>query len=119
MKREKSLLVVSDDNLITRIIRSLKSFLKIKQCKVEEVSNRTAEVITSEKIQLKLKKDIGIEELQRIEENILNDISYINVLNEEELNLLDGYYDTRINELENLLNEKKSKYYKLISAKRI
>ena len=32
---------------------------------------------------------------------------------------LDEYYDFRINELESILNDKKSKYFKLISSRRI
>ncbi|MBO5477880.1 MAG: hypothetical protein J6A15_09035 [Clostridia bacterium] len=117
MRKNSGLLVVSEDNLITKIIKSLKSFLKIKQDK-EEVSNRTAVVLTEEKIERKVKRNIGYDELSKMEEKALQDISYIDKLDEEELNSLDEYYDMRLNELENILNDKKSRYYKLISTKR-
>lgn len=117
MRKSSSLLVVTEDNLITKIIKSLKSFLKIKQDK-EEVSNRTAIVLTEEKIERKIKKAISYDDLSKIEEKTLLDISYIDNLDEEELNSLDEYYDMRLNELEGILNDKKSRYYKLISAKR-
>lgn len=115
MRKNSGLLVVSEDNLITKIIKSLKSFLKIKQDK-EEVSNRTAVVLTEEKIEIK--RNIGYDELSKMEEKTLQDISYIDNLDEDELNSLDEYYDMRLNELENILNDKKSRYYKLISTKR-
>ena len=54
-----------------------------------------------------------------MEESISKDITYIDRLNEDELDSLDEYYDTRINELEAILNDKKSKYFKLVSSKRI
>lgn len=117
MRKSSSLLVVSEDNLITKIIKSLKNFLKKKQDK-EEISNRTAVVLTEEKIERKLKKSISYDDLVKMEEKALQDISYIDNLDEEELNSLDEYYDMRVNELENILNDKKSRYYKLISAKR-
>lgn len=118
MRKNSGLLVVSEDNLITKIIKSLKSFLKIKQDK-EEVSNRTAVVLTEEKIERKFKKNIGYDDLSKMEEKALQDISYIDSLDEDELNSLDEYYDMRLNELENILNDKKSRYYKLISTKRV
>ena len=58
------------------------------------------------------------DELSKMEEKTLQDISYIDNLDEDELNSLDEYYDMRLNELENILNDKKSRYYKLISTKR-
>ena len=54
-----------------------------------------------------------------MDEKISKDISYINSLNEDELNSLDDYYDSRISELEAILNDKKSRYFKLISSKRM
>lgn len=116
MRKDRSLTVISEDNLITKIIKSLKSFLKIKQAK-EETSNRTANVITTEKIKVNIKKEIGFEELKRMEEKVLSDITYIDSLNEDELNSLNDYYDSRINELEHSLSDKKSKYFKLMSKR--
>ena len=110
MRKDNSLTIISEENLITKIIRSLKSFLRIKQTK-EEPSNRTASVITAEKIKVNIKREIGAEELRRMEEKILADISYIDSLNEDELNSLDDYYDSRIAELEHSLSDKKSKYF--------
>lgn len=117
MKRDNSLTIVQEDNLITKIIKSLKRFLRIKQDKEEYSSNRTANVITSEKIEVKVKRDLSLEELNRMEEKVLSDITYIDSLNENELNSLDDYYDTRIKELEQSLSDKKSKYFKLMSKR--
>ena len=115
MRKNKSLLVISEDNLITKIIKSLKTFLKIKQDKEEnEINNRTAVVLTTEKIAGKVKRNIS-----DIEAKIAQDISFINTLNEEELDSLNEYYDNRIGELENILSSKKSEYYKFISAKKV
>lgn len=121
MKKNRSLIVVSEDNLINKIIKSLKSFLCFKQnLQKEEVINRRALVIEEEKIQIKSKKNITTEDIYKIADMISEDISYINKLQEEELDYLDEYYDARITELESVLNEKKSNYYKLIStAKKI
>lgn len=116
MRKDSSLTIISEENLITKIIRSLKSFLRIKQ-KKEEPSNRTANVITTEKIKVNIKREIGAEELRRMEEKILSDITYIDSLNEDELNSLDEYYDSRIAELEHSLSDKKSKYFKLMSKR--
>lgn len=116
MRKDNSLTVVSEENLITKMIRNLKSFLRIKQSK-EESSNRTANIITAEKIKVNIRREIGAEELKRIEEKILADISYIDSLNEDELNSLDNYYDLRIAELEHNLSDKKSKYFKLMSKR--
>ena len=113
MRKSKSLLVVSEESWITKIINSLKRILKIKQDK-EEVVNRTAIVLTEEKIERRIKNNIS-----DIEEKVIKDISYVDNLNEEELNYLDEMYDIKINELESILNDKKSKYYKLASAKKI
>ncbi len=117
MRKNRSLAVVSEDNLINKIIRSLKNFLCFKQnTQKEEIINRRALVIEEEKIQVKSKKNITNEDLHKIEEEISKDISYINNLDEDELNSLEEYYDNRINELESILNNKKSNYYKLISS---
>lgn len=118
MKNGNGLLVVSEDNFITKIIRSLKNFLKIRQDK-EEVCNRTAVVLTEEKIERRIKRNLSFEDLNKLEEKILQNVSYIDNLNEDELNSLDDYYDIRISELENILSDTKSKYYKLMSAKKI
>ena len=101
MRKDNSLTIISEENLITKIIRSLKSFLRIKQTKEE----------------LNMKREIGAEELRRREEKILADVSYIDSLNEDELNSLDDYYDSRIAELEHSLSDKKSKYFKLMSRR--
>ena len=120
MRKNRSLLVIYEDNLITKIIKSLKSFLKMKQESQQEViNNRTAVVLKEEKIERKIKKELSNDELGKMEEMVLEDASYIDKLDEDELNSLDEYYDFRINELEGILNDKKSKYYKLISARRI
>ena len=119
MRKTRSLAVVSEDNLITKIIKSLKNFLKVKQDNKEEVINRRAMVIKSEKIERSIKADITINDLNQMEESISKDITYIDRLNEDEPDSLDEYYDTRINELEAILNDKKSKYFKLVSSKRI
>ena len=58
-------------------------------------------------------------DLNNLENNISKNIDYINELDEDELDSLDEYYDFRINELESILNDKKSKYFKLISSRRI
>ena len=57
-----------------------------------------------------------MEDLANIENSIKENIDYIDGLDEDELESLDEYYDIRINELENMLNDKKSGYYKLVSA---
>lgn len=119
MGKNRSLAVVSKDSLITKIIKSLKNFLMRKQENEPEVVNRRAMVIKEEKIERKLKKNITLGDLNQIEENISKDINYINNLDEEELNMLDEYYDSRINELEAILNEKKSQYFKIVSAKKM
>lgn len=119
MKSAKSIVVVSEDSLITKIIKSLKNFLKIKQEKKDEVINRKAMVIKAEKIDRKIKKDITMSDLNQMEDKISKDITYIDNLDEDELNSLDEYYDMRINELENILSDKKSKYFKLVSSKRV
>lgn len=118
MKNNNGLLVVSEDNFITKIIKSLKNFLRIKQDK-EEICNRTAVVLTEEKIERRIKRNLSFEDLSKLEEKIINDISYIDNLNEDELNCLDEYYDMRINELECILADVKSKYYKVMSSKRM
>lgn len=118
MKRDRSLTIVSEDNLITKIIKSLKNFLRIRKDRdKEETINRTANVITTEKIEIKVKRNLGYEELGRIEEKIMSDISYIDSLNEDELNSLDEYYDGRLAELEHILSDKKSKYFKIMSKR--
>ena len=81
--------------------------------------NRRAMVIKEEKIERKLKKNITLGDLNQIEENISKDINYINKLDEEELDLLDDYYSSKINEMEEILNQKKSQYFKAVSAKKI
>ena len=116
MRKNNSLLIVSEDNLITRIIKSLKKFLKIKEDK-EEIYNRTAVVLTTEKIERNIRENISLENLKKVEDKVLKDISYIDKLNEDELDSLDDYYDIRISELEAILNDKKSKYYKLVSSR--
>lgn len=119
MKQTRSLAVVAEDSLITKIIKSLKKFLKIKQENKNEDINRKAMVIKSEKIERKIKRDITINDLNQMEENISKNIAYVDNLSEEELKILDEYYDMRINELESVLNDKKSKYFKLVSSRRI
>lgn len=119
MKKNRSLAVVSEDSLITKIIKSLKNFLKVKQDNKEEVINRKAMVIQEEKIERRVKRSITNADLNQMDEKISKDISYINNLNEDELNSLDDYYDSRISELEAILNDKKSRYFKLISSKRM
>ena len=119
MKKNRSLAVVSEDSLITKIIKSLKNFLKVKQDNKEEVINRRAMVIQEEKIERRLKRSITNADLSQMDEKISKDISYINSLNEDELNSLDDYYDSRISDLEAILNDKKSRYFKLISSKRM
>lgn len=119
MKKNRSLAVVSEDSLITKIIKSLKNFLKVKQGSKEEVINRKAMVIQEEKIERRVKRSITNADLNQMDEKISKDISYINNLNEDELNSLDDYYDSRISELEAILNDKKSRYFKLISSKRM
>ncbi len=119
MKRERSLLVVNDDNIISKIIRNLKKFLGIKQEEYKEECNRTAPIIKEEKIERKIKRNFSVEDLASIESNVSNNIDYIDNLNEDELDSLDEYYDIRINELEAMLNDKKSGYYKLVSASKM
>lgn len=116
MKKNKSLLVISEETLITKIIKSLKKFLKIKQDK-NEVSNRTAEVITSEKIERKYSHYLTQEELMSIDEKVISDSSYIDILDENELSSLEEYYDMKIKELEHTLTDKKSKYFKVMSKR--
>ncbi len=116
MKKNKSLLVISEETLITKIIKSLRNFLRIKQDK-NETSNRTAEVITSEKIDRKYKHYLTQDELISIDEKVLSDSSYIDILDENELSSLDEYYDMKIKELEQTLTDKKSKYFKVMSKR--
>ena len=119
MKNTRSLAVVSEESLITKIIRSLKNFLIIKKESKEENTNRRATVIKTEKIERRASKNITLNDLNNLENNISKNIDYINELDEDELDSLDEYYDFRINELESILNDKKSKYFKLISSRRI
>ena len=51
MGKNRSLAVVSEDSLITKIIKSLKNFLMRKQENEPEVVNRRAMVIKEEKIE--------------------------------------------------------------------
>lgn len=120
MKKNRSLAVVNEDNLITKIIKSLKTFLKFKQHKEqkEDNLNRRATVIKAEKIDKKIKRNITYADLSQMEENISKNIKVIDDLDEEELNMLDEYYDARINELNATLSDKKSKYFKIASQKR-
>lgn len=119
MRRERSLLVVNNDNIISKIIKSLKKFLGINQEEVKEEINRTAPIIKEEKIERKIRKNFTLEDLESIESNVSNNIDYIDNLDEDALESLDEYYDIRINELETILNDKKSGYYKLVSASRM
>lgn len=121
MKKNRSLAVVNEDNLINKIIKSLKNFLNFKQHKEqkEDNLNRRATVIKAEKIvDRKIKRNITYADLAQMEENISKNRKVIDDLNEEELNMLDEYYDTRINELNATLNDKKSNYFKIATKKR-
>ena len=106
MKNTRSLAVVSEESLITKIIRSLKNFLNIKKESKEENTNRRATVIKTEKIERRASKNITLNDLNNLENNISKNIEYINELDEDELDSLDEYYDFRINELESILNDK-------------
>ena len=116
MKKNRSLAVVTEDNLITKIIKSLKNFLRFKQEKgdKEDNLNRRATVIKAEKIvDRKIKRNITYADLAQMEDSISKNIKVIDNLDEEELNMLDEYYDARINELNATLNDKKSNYFKM------
>ncbi len=119
MKKERSLLVVNNDNIISKIIKSLKNFFGIKQEEIKEDCNRTAKILKEEKIERKIKRELTLEDLENIENSIKENIDYIDGLDEDELESLDEYYDIRINELESMLNDKKSGYYKLVSAAKL
>ncbi len=121
MKKNRSLAVVTEDNLITKIIKSLKNFLRFKQEKddKEDNLNRRATVIKAEKIvDRKIKRNITYADLAQMEDSISKNIKLIDDLDEDELNMLDEYYDTRINELNATLNDKKSNYFKIATKKR-
>lgn len=121
MKKNRSLAVVNEDNLISKIIKSLKTILNFKQHKEqkEDNLNRRATVIKAEKIvDKKIKRNITYADLAQMEENISKNRKVIDDLNEEELNMLDEYYDARINELNATLNDKKSNYFKIATKKR-
>ena len=121
MKKNRSLAVVNEDTLINKIIKSLKNFLNFKQHKEqkEDNLNRRATVIKAEKIvDRKIKRNITYADLAKMEENISKNRKVIDDLNEEELNMLDEYYDARINELNATLNDKKSNYFKIATKKR-
>ena len=121
MKKNRSLAVVTEDNLITKIIKSLKNFLRFKQGKddKEDNLNRRATVIKAEKIvDRKIKKNITYADLSQMEDSISKNIKLIDDLDEDELNMLDEYYDARINELNATLNDKKSNYFKIATKKR-
>lgn len=121
MKKNRSLAVVTEDNLITKIIKSLKNFLRFKQEKddKEDNLNRRATVIKAEKIvDRKIKRNITYADLAQMEDSISKNIKVIDNLDEEELNMLDEYYDARINELNATLNDKKSNYFKIATKKR-
>ena len=120
MKKNRSLAVVTEDNLITKIIKSLKNFLRFKQEKddKEDNLNRRATVIKAEKIvDRKIKRNITYADLAQMEDSISKNIKLIDDLDEDELNMLDEYYDTRINELNATLNDKKSNYFKIATKK--
>lgn len=121
MKKNRSLAVVNEDNLISKIIKSLKTILNFRQHKEqkEDNLNRRATVIKAEKIvDKKIKRNITYADLAQMEENISKNRKVIDDLNEEELNMLDEYYDARINELNATLNDKKSNYFKIATKKR-
>ena len=121
MNKNASLAVVTEDNLITKIIKSLKNFLRFKQEKddKEDNLNRRATVIKAEKIvDRKIKRNITYADLAQMEDSISKNIKLIDDLDEDELNMLDEYYDTRINELNATLNDKKSNYFKIATKKR-
>ena len=121
MKKNRSLAVVTEANLITKIIKSLKNFLRFKQEKgdKEDNLNRRATVIKAEKIvDKKIKRNITYADLAQMEDSISKNIKVIDNLDEEELNMLDEYYDARINELNATLNDKKSNYFKIATKKR-
>ena len=121
MKKNRSLAVVNEDTLINKIIKSLKNFLSFKQHKEqkEDNLNRRATVIKAEKIvDRKIKRNITYADLAQMEENISKNRKVIDDLDEEELNMLDEYYDARINELNATLNDKKSNYFKIATKKR-
>ena len=121
MKKNRSLAVVNEDTLINKIIKSLKTFLNFKQHKEqkEDNLNRRATVIKAEKIvDRKIKRNITYADLAQMEESISKNRKVIDDLDEEELNMLDEYYDARINELNATLNDKKSNYFKIATKKR-
>ena len=84
MKNTRSLAVVSEESLITKIIRSLKNFLNIKKESKEENTNRRATVIKTEKIERRASKNITLNDLNNLENNISKNIDYINELDEDE-----------------------------------
>ncbi len=59
MRRERSLLVINNDNIISKIIKSLKNFFGIKQEEIKEDCNRTAKILKEEKIERKIKRETG------------------------------------------------------------
>lgn len=121
MRKNRSLAVVNEDTLINKIIKSLKNFLSFKQHKEqkEDNLNRRATVIKAEKIvDRKIKRNITYADLAQMEESISKNRKVIDDLDEEELNMLDEYYDARINELNATLNDKKSNYFKIATKKR-
>ena len=121
MKKNRSLAVVNEDTLINKIIKSLKNFLNFKQHKEqkEDNLNRRATVKKKKKIvDRKIKRNITYADLAQMEESISKNRKVIDDLDEEELNMLDEYYDSRINELNATLNDKKSNYFKIATKKR-
>ena len=95
--------------------------MKFKQGKddKEDNLNRRATVIKAEKIvDRKIKKNITYADLAQMEDSISKNIKLIDDLDEDELNMLDEYYDARINELNATLNDKKSNYFKIATKKR-
>ena len=121
MKKNRSLAVVNEDTLINKIIKSLKNFLNFKQHKEqkEDNLNRRATVIKAEKIvDRKIKRNITYADLAQMKKSISKNRKVIDDLDEEELNMLDEYYDSRINELNATLNDKKSNYFKIATKKK-
>lgn len=118
MNKNKNLLAVSQDNLITRIIRNLRKLLSSKQKQEDNIKeNRKAEVIGLEKLDIKGNYNITDDVIKKLETNE-NYVDYIDKLNENELNILNSYYEDKIGEIEDILLNEKSNYYKMISENR-
>ena len=117
MNINKGLMIVND-TMFNKVIRTLKKFFGVKDPVLVE-KNRRASVIESHRIDRKVKGSISYADMIEIEAKLEDDELYMQQLSVEEVDLMNDYYDTRIRELEEILKDKKSKYFTAMNRAKI